>query len=187
MAATTTTDEVLSSARQDLQAQLSVVRDELARLSTEERTLSQALSALEGPKAAAGTNGGATESKPRTSATQRKRSARKPAARGRRRRSTNKSTGDRVQELRGLLGEGPKSRNDLAAALKVSPARVQQLLAELGGSVSSQPDPSNGRARLWSLKGSGNGASSGKRAASSGGRQRRGTAGRRPRSGGAAK
>lgn len=61
-----------------------------------------------------------------------------------------------MNELRGLLGEGPRSRNDLAAALNVSPARVQQLLAEFGSAVSSQPDPGQRRGKLWSLKGSAN-------------------------------
>ena len=172
MPTTTTTDEVLSSARQDLQGQLSVVRDELVRLAAEERTLRQALSALEGTAAVA-TNGGATESKPRASANRRKRSTRKPTSRGGKRRSTNKSTADRVQQLRALLGDGPKSRNDLAMELKVSPARVQQLLTELGSAVSSQPDPSNGRARLWSLKGSANGATASKQGTSGGGRRGR--------------
>ena len=58
-----------------------------------------------------------------------------------------------------MLANGPKSRNDLAAALTVSPARVQQLLAELGSSVSSQPDPGQRQGKLWTLKGAGDGAS----------------------------
>ena len=64
-------------------------------------------------------------------------------------------------ELSQLLTEGAKSRKDLAAALKVSPARVQQLLNELGSSVSSQPDPNEPRAKLWSLNGHENHSSDG--------------------------
>ena len=66
--------------------------------------------------------------------------------------------------MRALLADGPKSRGELAEALDVSPPRVQQLLAELGGAVSSRADPEQGRSRLWSLKGSANGASAAKAA-----------------------
>ncbi|MCA1680380.1 MAG: hypothetical protein LC777_16220, partial [Actinobacteria bacterium] len=77
-------------------------------------------------------------------------------ARGRTRGKT-KSTADRVKQLEGLLAAGPKSRSDLAAALKVSPARVQQLLAQLGSAVSAQPHPELRRGKLWSLKAAGGG------------------------------
>ena len=156
------TGDVLASARKDLQAQLAVVREEITRLAAEEQALTEALSTL---------NGGSTSSSTARASSTRaagansdgKSSTRKAtSSRRRRRRGASKSTADRVKELEGLLGDGPKSRNDLAAALKVSPARVQQLLAELGSSVSSKPDPGQRRGKLWSLKRSANGAGTAK-------------------------
>ena len=165
MAATRTkTDDVLASARKDLQAQLAVVRDEMSRLTAEEYALTQALASLDGDGAspttapAANASGRATSGK----GTARARATGKGTNRRRRRRGASKSTADRVSELQGLLSAGPKSRNDLAAALKVSPARVQQLLAELGSAVSSQPDPEQRRGKLWTLTGGGNGPSAAK-------------------------
>ena len=150
------TDEVLASARRELQAQLGVVREELARLANEERTLTQALSNINGGASSSDGSGSSRQTTARASKS--RRSARKPTS-GRRKRGGTKSTADRVEELRGLLADGPRSRGDLAAALKVSPARVQQLLAQLGSSVSSQPDPNNGQVKLWTLTAGGNGAS----------------------------
>jgi hypothetical protein len=156
------TDEVLASARKDLQAQLAVVREEIARLAAEEQALTEALSSMNGGGASsssmssAGRTGGRSASARSSDGKSPTRQA--SSRRRRRRRGASKSTAERVKELEGLLGDGPKSRNDLAAALKVSPARVQQLLAELGSSVSSRPDPGQRRGKLWSLKGSGNGA-----------------------------
>ncbi len=150
------TDEVLASARRELQAQLSVVRDEQARLAAEERVLTQALSSLNGDSSSSATDGSTPA---RSGAAKTKSSARKATPGRRRQRGSSKSTADRVEELRGLLADGPRSRSDLAAELRVSPARVQQLLAELGSAVSSQPDPQRGRVKLWSLKDGGNGAS----------------------------
>lgn len=156
------TDEVLASARQDLQAQLALVREEMGRLAAEERTLTQALSSLDGDSAASSSRASASRAggEARTAKTSARGSSTRKAGTGRRRRprSAIKSTADRVKELQGLLADGPKSKNDLAVALKVSPPRVQQLLAELGRSVSSQPDPEQRRGKLWSIKGSGNGA-----------------------------
>lgn len=156
------TGEVLAAARKDLEAQLVVVREEMGRLAAEELALTSALSSLNGdstsspsaPRAGrAGGQGGTAQGSTRRS------SARK-APRRRRPRGASKSTAERVKELEGLLADGPKSRTDLAAALKVSPARVQQLLAELGGSVSSQRDPGQRQGKLWTLKaGSAKGAS----------------------------
>lgn len=159
------TDDVLASARKDLQAQLAIVRDEMSRLAAEEHALTQALSSLDGDGAspttspAAGASGRAPSGKTPARSSARARATGKGTSRRRRRRGASKSTADRVSELQGLLADGPKSRNDLAAALKVSPARVQQLLAELGSSVSSQRDPEQPRGKLWALTGGGNGAS----------------------------
>lgn len=156
----TRTDQVLASARKDLDAQLKVVRSEIERLQGEERQLTQALSSLDGGPAAA-SNGAdrPRRSSPARGATRSRRaSTRKASGRRRPRRGGGKPTAERVEELRGLLVDGPKSRGDLAAALKVSPARVQQLLAELGSSVSSRPDPNHRRSKLWSLDGRANGA-----------------------------
>ena len=152
------TDEVLASARRELQAQLGVVLEELARLANEERTLTQALSSINGGASSSATDGSGSSRQTTARASKSRRSARKPTS-GRRKRGGTKSTADRVEELRGLLADGPRSRGDLAAALKVSPARVQQLLAQLGSSVSSQPDPNNGQVKLWTLTAGGNGAS----------------------------
>lgn len=152
------TDEVLASARRELQAQLGVVREELARLANEERTLTRALSSINGGASSSATDGTASSRPADARASKSRRSARKTTS-GRRKRGGTKSTADRVEELRGLLADGPRSRGDLAAALKVSPARVQQLLAQLGSAVSSQPDPNNGQVKLWTLAGGGNGAS----------------------------
>jgi len=157
------TDEVLAAARKDLKDQLEIVREEMARLGGEERALTEALSSLNGASARSAATAPAGRSGDASTAgdgSSRKSSARKTGA-GRRRgpRAASKSTADRVKELQGVLANGPKSRNDLAAALKVSPARVQQLLAELGSSVSSQPDPGQRQGKLWTLKGAGNGAS----------------------------
>ena len=157
MAVTKKTDDVLASARHDLEAQLAAVREEIARLAAEEQALAHAVSGLDGENPATSSIG--TVSSPTVPADKKngaKRSTRK-ATDGRRTRprAANKTTADRVNELQGLLAGGPKSRTDLAAALKVSPARVQQLLAELGGSVSSQPDPAQRRGKLWSRAGSG--------------------------------
>ena len=161
------TDEVLASARKDLQAQLAVVRDEMGRLAGEERALTQALSSLDGDGSssrsaatrAAKVAGGPPPGK---SSTRRSSAGNPGASRRRRRRGGTKSTADRLSELEGLLSDGPKSRNDLAAALKLSPARVQQLLSELGGKVSSQPAPQQRQGKLWTLAGRGNGASAAK-------------------------
>ena len=155
------TGEVLATAREGLQAQLIVVRDEIARLTAEERALTQALSSMHGDSASSPRTATADKRATRAQGTTRS-SGRKATSRSRRQRGASKSTADRVNELRGQLADGPKSRNTLAAALKVSPARVQQLLAELGSGVSSQPDPDNGRGKLWALEGSGNGASAAK-------------------------
>ena len=156
------TDEVLASARKDLKAQLALVREEKARLDGEERALTQALAGMDGRRAArasARSSASAGDSKPSGAKPATRKSS---ARRGRRRPSASKSTADRVRELRGLLGEGPQSRGDLADALKVSPARVQQLLGELGSAVSSQSHPDNRRVKLWVLKGTTNGAGSAK-------------------------
>jgi len=156
------TDEVIASARTDLQAQLAVVREEMGRLAAEEHALTLALSSLDGDGAFSSSTAPARKADGRTSTAKssaKRRSTRKATPNPRRRsRSASRSTADRVKELQGLLGDGPKSRNELAAALGVSPPRVQQLLAELGSSVSSQPDPEQRQGKLWSLKGSGNGA-----------------------------
>ena len=159
MAATASkTDEVLASARKELEAQLAVVREELSRITAEERMLTQALASLDGDSRSAQTDG-STSNRAERSRTARSRSSSRKTASGRtRRRGASKSTAERVDQLRGLLAEGPRSRTDLAAALKVSPGRVQQLLAELGSSVSSQPDPNQRRGKLWVLAGSGDGA-----------------------------
>ena len=164
------TDDVLASARKDLQAQLAVVRDEMTRLAAEERALTQALSTLDGDGASPPTasapraSGRASSGKTRARSSARAHASGKgTTTRRRRRRGVSKSTADRVSELQGLLSSGPKTRNDLAAALKVSPARVQQLFAELGSSVSSQPDPAQPRGKLWALTRGGDGASAAKR------------------------
>jgi hypothetical protein len=158
------TDDVLASARKDLQAQLAVVRGELSRLAAEENALAQALSSLDGDGALASTapTAAGSDGAPKTKSSPRRNSAGKARTSRRRRRAASKSTADRVDELRGLLADGPKSRSDLAAALKVSPARVQQLLAELGGSVSSQPSPEPRQGKLWTLTNPGNGSSAAK-------------------------
>lgn len=154
------TDDVLASARKQLRAQLSVVRDEAARLATEERALTDALASLNGDSpSTAPASGAGTSTSNSKRAGRRRSTGRAGTGRRHRRRGTAKPTADRVKELQGLLSDGPKSRKDLAAALKVSPARVQQLLAELGSSVSSQAAPGR-NGKLWSLKaGTGNGAS----------------------------
>ncbi len=177
------TGEVLAAARKDLEAQLVVVREEMSRLAAEERALTSAVSSLNGdstsspsaPRAGrAGGQGGTAQGSTRRS------SARK-APRRRRPRGASKSTAERVKELEGLLADGPKSRTDLAKALKVSPARVQQLLAELGGSVSSQRDPGQRQGKLWTLKaGSGNGASAAKPTARRSTRGAKGVSTRKP-------
>ncbi len=156
----TKTDEVLAAARKDLEAQLAVVREQIARLAAEELALTHAVSSLDGANPAASSAGTTSTRTVRSRAakSESKRSTRKASSSRRRRsRGANKSTADRLNELRALLSDGPKSRTDLAAALKVSPARVQQLLAELGDSVFSQPDPTQRRGKLWSLAGGGNG------------------------------
>jgi chromosome segregation ATPase len=144
------TDEVLASAQRELKAQLAVVREELGRLTAEERALTEALSTLDTKS----TSGSSAAARSATAG-----SAPKRRTRGRRRRArgASKSTAERLQELQALLADGPKSRNDLAAALKVSPPRVQQLLAELGSAVTSRPDPGQRQGKLWSLS---NGAKS---------------------------
>jgi hypothetical protein len=171
-------DQVLASARKDLEAQLGVVRAEMARLTAEERELTQTLASL-------GTDGG--PSAPTRASAKRPASARngKPrrGATGRRprsRRTASKSTAERVDELRALLAEGPRSRGDLAASLKVSPARVQQLLGELGSSVSSQP-ASDRRGKLWSIRDAENGARADKPQAGRGRGKAKRSSGEKPR------
>ncbi len=151
------TNEVLAGARKDLEAQLAVVREEIARLAAEEQALAHAVSSLDGGNPATSAGGRVSKRAVQSDKKRSGRSSTRKASAGRRRRprAANKATADRVNELQGLLADGPKSRTDLAAALKVSPARVQQLLGELGGSVSSQPDPAQRRGKLWSLAGSG--------------------------------
>jgi hypothetical protein len=138
------TDEVLASARRELKAQLAVVREELGRLTAEERALTEALSTLDGKSTS-------SSSAAASSATAGPAPKRRTRGRRRRARGASKSTAERLEELQVLLADGPKSRNDLAAALKVSPPRVQQLLAELGGAVTSRPDPGQRQGKLWSL------------------------------------
>jgi len=173
MATRRKTDEVLASARKELQAQLGVVREELGRLAAEQHALTEALSSLDGDSASPSSTVPASKAgaRTRTSANAARKSSTRKAGTSRRRRprSASKPTADRVKELRGLLADGPKSRNDLATAINVSPARVQQLLAELGNSVSSDPDPEQRQGKLWSLKSSGNGASGAKRSSERGG------------------
>jgi hypothetical protein len=156
-ASSTKTGEVLAAARAELQAQLAVVRGELTRVAAEERALTQALSALGGGGRT--TKGGPAARKQNAETSAPRRSSRSSTRRRRRKRGSSKPTEERIQELQALLADGPKSRNDLAAALQVSPPRIQQLLTELGTSVSSEPDPKRGQVKLWSLTGSSNGAS----------------------------
>lgn len=165
MATRKKTDDVLAAARKELRAQLAVVRAEKTRLDGDERALTQALASMDGTNGArASATSSASAGAGRSSAVKQstRKSSMRKARRSRRRPGASKSTTDRVKELEGLLADGAKSRTDLAAALKVSPARVQQLLRELGGSVSSQAAPGR-REKLWSLKASsGNGASAAK-------------------------
>ena len=159
------TDDVLATARKELQIQLAVVRDEIGRLAAEEHALTQALPSLEGDSASPQASAAATKVAGSSGTAKRSASRGRPRKRSttrRRPRGASKSTADRISELQWLLAGGPKSRNDLAAALKVSPARVQQLLAELGSAVSSQPDPEKRRGKLWTLTGGGNGPSAAK-------------------------
>ena len=141
---------------------LVVVREEMSQLAAEERALTAALSSLDGDGASLSTTARTANADDRSRTPQssaRSSSTRKAGTSGRRRRrGATKSTADRVNELQALLADGPKSRNELAAALKVSPARVQQLLVELGKrSVSSQRDPEQRQEKLWALSGRGNG------------------------------
>src|SRR5919199_106275 len=129
------TDEVLAAARAGLHDQLEVVREELAQLTAEERALTQALANIDRDRVSA--PGRATTG-----------ARRRTSGRSRLRRGASKPTAERVKELRALLADGPKSRRDLAATLEVSPARVQQLLSELGGAVSSQPHPEQRQGKL---------------------------------------
>lgn len=157
LATTRKTDQVIASARKELEAQLAAVRDEIARLTAEERALTHAVSNLDGGNPATSAAGTASKravsARPAQSREVKSSTGKRSPGRRRRARTRSKSTADRLDDLRGLLGDGPKSRSDLAAALKVSPARVQQLLAELGSSVSSRPDPNQRRGKLWSLDG----------------------------------
>ena len=177
MATARKTDEVLAAARNDLEAQLKLVREQGAQLAAEELALTHAISSLDGGNPATSSSGATSERAVRSAAPKRERSKRSSrrasSSRRRRSRAAGKSTADRVNELRGLLSDGPKSRTDLAAALKVSPARVQQLLAELGGSVSSRPDPNQRRGKLWSLKAGGNGGGAAKPAGAGSTRSRK--------------
>lgn len=187
------TDEVLASAREELEVQLGVVRGEMKRLAAEEAALTQALSSIDGNSAStrsavpSGERGGRSRAATKGA----RKSSTRTAGGGRRRArgAAGKSTAERVQELQGLLAGGPKSRKDLAAALRLSPARVQQLLGELGSSVTSQPDPEQRRGKLWSLKGRANGASAAKPAAKRSARASTRARARRPsaRKGAAAK
>jgi hypothetical protein len=160
MAPRKNTDKVLAAARKEVQAQLAVVRDDIARLTAEQHALTHVLTSLDGGNPAVSSAGtvkkdaGSRPARSASSCATRKRSSAR-----RRRRGATKSTAERVEELRGLLADGPKSRSDLAASLKVSPPRVQQLLSELGGAVSSQPDPNQRRGKLWSLNASGKASS----------------------------
>ena len=178
----TKTDEVLAAARKDLEAQLALVREQIERLTAEELALTHAISSLDGGDPATSSAGATSKSAaaPARKGQGTKGSARKGSSRQRRRRGASKSTADRVDELRELLAEGPKSRADLAAALNVSSARIQQLLAELGGSVSSPPDPKQRRGKLWSLKGAGNGAGATKPASKGGSQSAKADSRRKP-------
>jgi len=151
-------DHVLAAARKELESQLGVVRAEIARLAAEEQELTMALANLknEGSSSAATDGGSRRQRSSSRKAQATKRTARSGnGRRARGRRTATKSTAERVEQLRTLLADGPKSRNELAVALEVSPARVQQLLGELGSSVTSQPDGDK-RAKLWSIKGASN-------------------------------
>ncbi len=178
------TDDVLASARKDLEAQLAVVRDEIGRLAGEELALTEALSSLGGDGAstsmrAAAVNVSGRSRNVKSSGT--RSTARKAGTSlRRRRRGASKPTADRLKDLEGLLADGPKSRNDLAAALKVSPARVQQLLAGLGSAVSSQPDPEQRQGKLWALADGGNGASATKTTAKRSSGRAKGASPRKP-------
>ena len=132
---------------------------EMSGLAAEEHALTQALASLDGDGASSPPASASNAAdRPRAGNSRTRRPTRSAGtSRRRRRRGASKSTADRMNELRELLADGPKSRNELAAALKVSPARVQQLLAELGSSVSSQPGPEQRRGKLWTLT-AGNGA-----------------------------
>jgi chromosome segregation ATPase len=153
------TDEVLASAQRDLKAQLAVVRDELGRLTAEERALAGALASIK-----ADTSSSPSPSRPAAGSTKTaSASRRRSGGRRRRARVASKTTAERLQELRDQLATGPKSRNELAAALQVSPPRVQQLLAELGSAVSSKPDPGQRQGKLWSLSRAGSGAGAAKK------------------------
>lgn len=153
-------DQVLASARKDLEAQLEVVRAEMARLAAEEQELTATLESLKAdgrPSSTTSAGNGQRRASTRTGGARKRAAAKADGRRVRGRRMANKSTAERVEELRTVLAEGPKSRADLAAALKISPARVQQLLGELGRAVGSQP-ATHGRGKLWRIKDGGDGA-----------------------------
>jgi len=151
------TDEVLASAQRDLKAQLALVRDELRRLTGEERALAGGLASIKADTRSSPSRGATGPTKPASA------SRRRSGGRRRRARVASKTTAERLQELRDQLATGPKSRNELAAALQVSPPRVQQLLAELGSAVSSKPDPGQRQGKLWSLTRAGSGAGAAKK------------------------
>jgi hypothetical protein len=177
-------DQVLASARKDLEVQLGVVRADMARLIAEEQELIAALGNLarDGKAPEPGRAAGKPRSRSSSKAAGRKATARN-GSRPRRRRGASKPTAERVEQLRTVLAEGPASRSDLAASLKVSPARVQQLLEELGSSVSSRPNPGDRRGKLWGIKGARNGASAPKRPSRRSARQGKAAPATKPRAG----
>src|ERR687894_566771 len=98
----TKTDEVLAAARKDLETQLAVVREQIARLAAEELALTHAISSLDGGDPATSSAGATSKSAaaPARKGQGTKGSARKGSSRQRRRRGASKSTAERVNELR---------------------------------------------------------------------------------------
>jgi hypothetical protein len=72
--------------------------------------------------------------------------------RGRRTNGTSAGAQARLAELRGLLGE-PRTRADIAEAMKLSVSRVTELLDPLAraGEVVEIPDPKRRSRKLWAL------------------------------------
>lgn len=100
---------------------------------------------------AAAASGAAPAAAPAKPAATRKRASR-PSRSGSS--SAPVSTEQRQEQVREFLGDGPKTRKEIAAKLKVSPPRVQQIMVPMidAGVLVSEQDPTTNRRReLWRL------------------------------------
>jgi hypothetical protein len=146
----------LGPMRDQLQARIDVINAEIAALEAERAELEHVLGAMPQPAAAPERPSAARpRRRERAAASGDGRSRRRPSPRrtgaAARRVTVGRPTAEQAERLAALLREGPKARDEIALALRLSRTRTGQLLDALGARVTSETDPDNPRRKRWRL------------------------------------